>query len=142
LNPAAGGIALPEELPDLLTVEEAARLTRVGRTKAYAMAREWRATGGRSGLPVVDLGHILRVPRRALEEMIGAKLTAATVRGEGGKATSDGGDSPARPAGNPPPTSTDQAQPANATRRPLSSRRRQGRKNATRDQLHLFESTD
>jgi hypothetical protein len=62
-------------LPDLLTVEEAARLIRVGRTKAYAMAQEWRATGGRSGLPVVDFGHVLRVPRRALEELIGAELT-------------------------------------------------------------------
>jgi len=33
-------------LPDLLTVEEAARILRIGRTKAYAMAREWRRTGG------------------------------------------------------------------------------------------------
>ena len=63
------------QLPDLLTVEEAARLIRVGRTKAYAMAQEWRATGGRSGLPVVDFGHVLRVPRRALEQLIGAELT-------------------------------------------------------------------
>ncbi|MGH9015362.1 MAG: helix-turn-helix domain-containing protein [Acidimicrobiia bacterium] len=66
---------MADELPDLLTMEEAARLARVGRTKAYSMAREWRATGGRSGLPVVDFGHVLRVPRRALEEMIGAKFT-------------------------------------------------------------------
>jgi len=64
------------DIPDLLTVEEAARLARIGRTKAYAMAREWRETGGRSGLPVVDFGHVLRVPRRALEALIGAELTA------------------------------------------------------------------
>ena len=32
-------------------------MLRVGRTKAYAMAAEWRATGGDSpGLPVVDFG--------------------------------------------------------------------------------------
>lgn len=61
-------------LPDLLTVEEAARLIRVGRTKAYAMAQEWRTTNGRSGLPVVDFGHVLRVPRKALEQIIGAEL--------------------------------------------------------------------
>lgn len=61
-------------IPDLLTVEEAARLIRVGRTKAYAMTREWRATDGRSGLPCVDFGHVLRVPRHALEELIGAHL--------------------------------------------------------------------
>ena len=66
---------LVTEVPELLTVEEAARLARIGRTKAYAMAREWRDTGGRSGLPVVDLGHVLRVPRRALEALIGAELT-------------------------------------------------------------------
>jgi Helix-turn-helix domain len=64
------------DIPDLLTVEEAARLARIGRTKAYAMAREWRETGGESGLPVVDFGHVLRVPRRALEALIGAELTA------------------------------------------------------------------
>jgi hypothetical protein len=63
------------EVPELLTVEEAARLARIGRTKAYAMAREWRDTGGRSGLPVVDFGHVLRVPRRALEALIGAEIT-------------------------------------------------------------------
>lgn len=68
-------------VPDLLTVEEAARVLRIGRTKAYAMAREWRATGGRSGLPVVDFGHVLRVPRRALEEMIGAPISGRTRPG-------------------------------------------------------------
>jgi hypothetical protein len=38
------------------------------------MAREWRETDGRSGLPVIDLGHVLRVPRHALEEMVGVQL--------------------------------------------------------------------
>ena len=61
-------------LPLLLTVEEAGALLRIGRTKAYAMAREWRETDGRSGLPVIDLGHVLRVPRRALEEIVGVEL--------------------------------------------------------------------
>jgi len=63
-----------EELPALLTVEEAARLLRLGRTKAYALAKEWRATGGRSGLPVIDFGDVLRVPRHALEELAGGEL--------------------------------------------------------------------
>lgn len=62
-------------LPDLLTIEEAARVIRVGRTKAYAMAQEWRATGGRSGLPVVDFGHVLRVPLCQLEKLVGGPLT-------------------------------------------------------------------
>ena len=68
---------MAERLPALMTVEEAARLLRVGRTKAYAMAREWRATDGRRGLPVVDFGHVLRVPRQALENLIGAELCDA-----------------------------------------------------------------
>ena len=51
---------------------------RIGRTKAYAMTQEWRATGGRSGLPVVDLGDVLRVPRRALEQLLGVEFTPTT----------------------------------------------------------------
>lgn len=49
-------------------------MLRIGRTKAYAMAKEWRASGGRSGLPVVDLGSVLRVPQRALDQLIDAAL--------------------------------------------------------------------
>jgi len=55
-------------------VEEAGELLRIGRTKAYAMATEWRETEGQSGLPVIDLGHVLRVPRRALEDLLGTEL--------------------------------------------------------------------
>src|SRR6266496_6041505 len=90
LRPKIGVSAMAERLPDLLTVEEAARLARVGRTKAYAMAREWRATGGRSGLPVVDFGHILRVPRRALEELIGAELTEAPLSATPARSDNEG----------------------------------------------------
>jgi excisionase family DNA binding protein len=65
--------------PALYTVEEAARLLRVGRTKAYAMTQEWRVTGGASGLPVVDFGNVLRVPRAALERLLGVDLSHAAV---------------------------------------------------------------
>lgn len=68
-----------DSAPALYTVEEAAKLLRVGRTKAYALTREWRATGGRSGLPVVDFGNILRVPRAALEQMLGIDLAGTSV---------------------------------------------------------------
>jgi hypothetical protein len=71
----------------MLTVEEAGELLRIGRSKAYAMAREWRETGGRSGLPVVDLGNVLRVPRSALEEMIGADLS--TIGGDDTRSSGD-----------------------------------------------------
>ena len=56
--------------PQTLTVEEAAQVLRIGRTTAYALAREWRATGGRRGLPVLELGRTLRVPRAALERLL------------------------------------------------------------------------
>ena len=56
--------------PATLTVEEAARVLRIGRTTAYALAREWRTTGGRSGLPVLELGRTLRVPRAALDRIL------------------------------------------------------------------------
>jgi hypothetical protein len=95
-------------MPVVLTVEEAGELLRIGRTKAYALAREWRATGGQSGLPVIDLGHVLRVPRRALEERFGIDVTGRdSVDG-----SSDGGRD-ASPAGEPSST----APPASRTNR-------------------------
>jgi excisionase family DNA binding protein len=73
------GEAMPE-MPEFLTVEEAAALLRIGRTSAYALAREWRETGGRKGLPVIELGRQLRVPRAALEELHASVLDST---GEG-----------------------------------------------------------
>ena len=65
-----------EGLPDLLTVEEAGEILRIGRTKAYDLARQWRSTNGEKGLPVLDFGNVLRVPRHALETMVGGELRA------------------------------------------------------------------
>jgi excisionase family DNA binding protein len=59
-----------DALPDVLTVEEAAKVLRIGRGAAYELARQWRATGGREGLPVVTLGRSLRVPRAALRRLL------------------------------------------------------------------------
>jgi hypothetical protein len=61
--------------PDLLTVEEAARVMRIGRTSAYALARRYLATGGAEGVPVLRVGHLLRVPRCRLEELVGGPIT-------------------------------------------------------------------
>jgi Helix-turn-helix domain len=57
------------ELPLVLTVEEAARVLRIGRTLAYSLARRYETSGGVAGLPVIRLGSCLRVPRRALVEL-------------------------------------------------------------------------
>jgi len=54
----------------LLTIEEAARLLRIGRSLAYELARQYLASGGRVGLPVIRIGSCLRVPRWALMELI------------------------------------------------------------------------
>jgi hypothetical protein len=61
----------------VLTVEEAASALRIGRSLAYQLAREYDATGGVSGLPVIRLGGCLRVPRWALLELA---LTGRVVR--------------------------------------------------------------
>ena len=58
----------------LLTVLQAAWVLGIGRTKAYAMTLEWRATGGKSGMKVIEVGGQLRVPRVWLEELIGAPI--------------------------------------------------------------------
>ena len=57
-------LGIPET--PLLTVEEAAGVLRIGRSLAYQLTREYDATGGMSGLPVIRLGGCLRVPRWAL----------------------------------------------------------------------------
>ncbi|MGH9249584.1 MAG: helix-turn-helix domain-containing protein [Acidimicrobiales bacterium] len=59
-----------DELPDVLTVEEAAGVLRIGRGAAFELARQWRESGGRLGLPVVTLGRSLRVPRDALRQLL------------------------------------------------------------------------
>ena len=62
--------------PDVLTIEEAARVLRMGRTAAYEQARIWRDTDGRAGLPNFRMGDTLRVPAAALEKMLGRPLSA------------------------------------------------------------------
>lgn len=65
----AGPVSL-DDLPEVLTVEEAAAVLRIGRGAAYELARVFRATDGREGLPVISLGRTLRVPRAALRRLL------------------------------------------------------------------------
>lgn len=122
-----------DEIPVLLTVEEAGALLRIGRTKAYAMAREWRETDGRSGLPVVDLGHVLRVPRRALEDLIGAELT-----GVDGAFRLQGAEEEEPPA-ETPKTPIAESSEATPNARSLSTQRTRRRQNHIANQLDLFD---
>lgn len=95
-------------VPDLLTIEEAARVLRIGRTKAYAMGQEWRVTEGRSGIKVREFGGQLRVPRVWIEEQLGAPLRSIPQRPGRANATHDEGRAPtteraAEPASTPKP---------------------------------------
>ena len=42
---------MAEAIPDLLTIEEAAAVLRIGRTAAYQLARRYLASGGKEGAP-------------------------------------------------------------------------------------------
>ena len=112
------------EIPLLLTVEEAGELLRIGRTKAYAMTREWRETGGRSGLPVIDLGNVLRVPRKAIEDLIGTDLSAVSWPSGSNGATPT-------PSNRPPRDSDQATRPARST---------PTRRSRNTDQLDLFQT--
>jgi len=84
----------------MLTVEEAARVVRIGRSAAYKLAGEYVNSNGASGLPAKRIGGQLRVPRRLLEEFIGGAVTwpipVAPV--------DDAPDAPVEPAPVPDPT--------------------------------------
>lgn len=55
---------------EVLTIEEAATILRISRNTAYAAARQWRATSGQGGLPCIEIGRTLRVPRAALSRLL------------------------------------------------------------------------
>lgn len=67
------------DLPDFLTVTEAAGLLRIGRTSAYAEAHRWEATKGEAGIPVIRFGRSLRVPKAALLKLM--QLTPDAAEG-------------------------------------------------------------
>ncbi len=66
------------EYPDLLTVEEAAEYLRISRAHGYQLARQYRMTDGAAGLPVVQLGRCLRVPRDELALLVRGLLSQST----------------------------------------------------------------
>jgi len=66
-----GVVVSLDGLPLMLTIGEAAQVLRVSRTTAYKLAEEWRATGGKAGLPTVKLGGRLLVRRVDLAAIVG-----------------------------------------------------------------------
>lgn len=113
---------------------EAGRVLRLGRTKMYALVNEWRDTDGASGLRVVDFGGALRVPRAAVEAIVGGPVhvppptSGAVVREE---------PAPAAPLALVPAPDVPDGFPIAPPRTP--SRRRPARPAA---QLDLFDSPD
>lgn len=62
--------AVLDELPPFLTVEQAAQVLQLGRSKTYELTVEYEHSGGRSGLRFVRFGWQKRIPRTALEEFL------------------------------------------------------------------------
>lgn len=60
-----------DDQSEVLTVEEAAAVLRISRNAAYAAAREWRSSGGEQGIPCIEIGRTLRVPRADLDRLLG-----------------------------------------------------------------------
>lgn len=134
-------------VPALLTVEEAAGHLRIGRTKAYALATEWRATGGRSGLPVIDLGNVLRVPRHQLELLIGGPLDeppSAGVDADGDERAAATSDTTASTTVGAPlePSPVQREASAASTPRPRRSATRQRNRDTAQLSLIDLTSTD
>lgn len=65
------------EPEDFITVEEAARRLRIGRTRAYVEARRYVESGGAEGIiPAIQVGRLYRVPVARLEEIAGGPMRA------------------------------------------------------------------
>ena len=59
-----------DALPLMLTVIDAARVLRIGRSKAYELTTLYASSGGTQGLPCLRLGDLLRIPKAALHEYV------------------------------------------------------------------------
>ena len=61
-------------MPTFLTVEQAAKVLQLGRSKAYELTVEWERSGGKTGIPFVWFGNQKRVPLDALMRWVNAQL--------------------------------------------------------------------
>jgi hypothetical protein len=68
-----------DELPDVLTIQEAAEFIRVSPGVAYQMARRYRATNGREGLPVFMAGaRMMRIYKIEFAKFVAGKLNGGS----------------------------------------------------------------
>jgi hypothetical protein len=74
------GMMTLADAPDFLTMDETAAILRIGRNQVYELARVWRATDGERGVPVVEFGRLLRVPKAALLRLAGLAEPAGNSR--------------------------------------------------------------
>jgi len=58
-----------DQFGEVLTIEETAKVLRISRASAYELARRWRSDNP-SGIPVIQIGRRLLVPRSALEQLL------------------------------------------------------------------------
>jgi excisionase family DNA binding protein len=64
-----------DTLPEMLRVDEAAKLLRISRSRAYDEVAAFQRSGGAEGIPSIRIGRSLRVPKRKLLAWIEAKLS-------------------------------------------------------------------
>ena len=127
--------------PDLLTIEEAARVLRIGRTKAYAMGQEYRATNARSGMKVIEVGGQLRVPRAWLEDKLGAPvLSIPPVPGSSNGNGQGTEEEPKVPVDIPQPTDEPTPSPAPTPTRKRRLRKRWPRKRWPRKRARVNDN--
>jgi excisionase family DNA binding protein len=65
--------SLVEQYGPFMRVEEAARLLKISRTSAYALAGRWIDSDGAEGLPAVRIGRSVRIPTQVLEQLTRAE---------------------------------------------------------------------
>jgi excisionase family DNA binding protein len=71
LNPLEPGVVAIDQLPLMLTVDEAAAVLRIGRNGAYAAVAD-------GAIPSLRIGRIIRIPRHALAALL--DVTGSTGR--------------------------------------------------------------
>lgn len=64
-----------DDVPPFMTIEQAAKVLQLGRSKTYELSVEWERSGGTSGLPFVWIGHQKRIPRAVLQRFVDATFT-------------------------------------------------------------------